>query len=468
MHETITHFIDVLRDAGVRVALSENIDCFRALEITGLEDKRAFKYALRSTLIKRSSDIPVFEKLFEMFFSSLTRPPESENEEPALGVLPFGTTTIEEFVDSYLGENRERFENLANLFEWELGGDFLLTVMHAGTHVGLSEISNPLQVGFFSKKLRDSLGWNKLAEEIERLREDLIGQGYSDAEIGRLLDYIEHRMKTVFDAVREHVRRQLERNTLDAARKFREEDLLQKNFFQLSQHEIEAMREIVARLGRKLKDKLILRSKRTRRGRVDVKGVVRRSLQYGGIPMELSFKNRRRERPEIFALCDISDSVAYASRFMLQFLYTLQEIFSKVRTFVFVTEIADVTALFSEHEIHEALDLALHSRNVDYNGHSNFGYAFHKFSTEYLDLVTPRTTLIIMGDARNNRNDPRVWAFRKIAERAKRVIWLNPESRAGWRFGDSVMYHYLPYCDEAHECRNALQLTRIVDKLVLD
>jgi len=151
---------------------------------------------------------------------------------------------------------------------------------------------------------------------------------------------------------------------------------------------------------------------------------------------------------------------------MLQFLYTLQELFSKVRTFVFVTEIEEVTRLFAENEISAAIELALHARSVDYNGHSNFGYAFHRFRNEFLESVTPRTTLIIMGDARNNRNDPRVWAFKEIAEKAKRVIWLNPESRPGWRLGDSVMYEYMPYCDETHECRNARQLMHVVEKVV--
>jgi uncharacterized protein with von Willebrand factor type A (vWA) domain len=151
---------------------------------------------------------------------------------------------------------------------------------------------------------------------------------------------------------------------------------------------------------------------------------------------------------------------------MLQFLYTMQELFSKVRTFVFVTQIAEVTQFFSDNDIDAAIDLAFHSRYVDYNGHSNFGYAFHRFRDEYLDSITPRTTVIIVGDARNNRNDPRTWAFKDIAEKAKRVIWLNPEARTGWKLGDSVMYEYMPHCDEVHECRNARQLTKVIDKII--
>ena len=156
-------------------------------------------------------------------------------------------------------------------------------------------------------------------------------------------------MKRVFEAIKEQVRRELEKNMLSDVEKWKEEELLNKSFYQLTRREIEMMQDIVARLGRKMKDKLVLRNKRRHRGRIDVKRVIRRNMQYGGVPIELCYKSRRREKPQVFALCDISDSVSYAARFMLQFLYTLQELFSKVRTFVFVTQIA------SRHCIHDTL-----------------------------------------------------------------------------------------------------------------
>ncbi|UCD56705.1 MAG: hypothetical protein JSV16_12870, partial [Candidatus Hydrogenedentota bacterium] len=177
MDKKILEFIDALRSSGVRVALSENIDCFHALEILGLEDKPTFRAALRSTLVKRAADVPVFEKLFELYFTSLGRPFASDDDdETDLGMLLFGSITMQEFIDSFLEENRERFPNLFNLFNWQLGGDFELIMMEFGMGAGLSEISNPLQVGFFSRKIRDSMGWNLLAEEIEKLRQELLGE----------------------------------------------------------------------------------------------------------------------------------------------------------------------------------------------------------------------------------------------------------------------------------------------------
>lgn len=467
MDKTILEFIDALRASGVRISLSENIDCFRALETLGIEDKQTFKSAMRSTLVKTGSDISTFEKLFEMYFTSLTRPLLLEDDDTDLGMLPFGSMTIQEFLDSFLEQNADMFQNLAKLMETRFGADFQMMMMQLGSSMGLAEISNPLQVGFFAKRIRDSLGWNLLSEELERLRRELLGQGYSGEEVDRLIEFVEQQMKRAFEAIKEFIRRELAKNMLNDMEKWKQDELLNKSFYQLSRREIEMMRDIVERLGRKMKDKLILRNKRKKRGRIDVKRTIRQNMQYGGIPIELAFKNRRRDRPQVVALCDISDSVSYAAGFMLQFIYTLQELFSKVRTFVFVTQIAEVTRLFHEHDINVAIDLALKSRYVDYNGHSNFGYAFHRFRDEYLESVTPKTTVIVVGDARNNRNDPRTWAFRDISEKAKRVIWLNPEARTGWRLGDSVMHEYMPYCEEVHECRNARQLTAVIDKLLV-
>ncbi len=467
MEKTLLDFIDSLRASGVRIALSENIDCFHALEVLGVEDKPTFKAALRSTLIKRGTDIATFEKIFEMYFTSLTKPLLSEEDgDDDLGMLPFGSMTIQEFLASFLEDNLDQFAKLAGMFQTEFGADFQMMMMRLGSDAGLSEISNPLQVGFFSKKIRDSLGWNILSEELDQLRERLLGEGYSAEEVDRLIEYIESRMKRAFEAIREFVRRELEKNMQSDMEKWKQDELLNKSFYQLTKREIEIMRDIVAKLGRKMKDKMVLRNKRKNRGRIDVKRIIRRNMQYGGIPIELCYKNRRIDKPQVIALCDISDSVSYAAQFMLQFLYTLQELFSKVRTFVFVTQIAEVTQLFGEHDIDAAIDLAFHSRHVDYNGHSNFGYAFHRFRDDFLESMTPRTTIIVVGDARNNRNDPRTWAFQEIAEKAKRVIWLNPEARTGWKLGDSVMYEYMPHCDEVHECRNARQLTTVIDKIL--
>jgi uncharacterized protein with von Willebrand factor type A (vWA) domain len=227
MDQRILEFIDALRASGVRITLSENIDCFRALEIAGLNDKATFKSTLRSTLVKRTADLPVFEKIFELYFTALVKPlPGGDENEADDDMLPFGSVTLEEFMESFFEGNREKLETLAKLFEWQVGGDFQMALMEQGVAVGLSEISNPLQVGFYSKKMRDSLGWNLLAEEIGKLREELLGSGYSPEEIDRLMQFIERRMNRMAEAVREYVRRELEKNMTRQMEKLKDEEFL--------------------------------------------------------------------------------------------------------------------------------------------------------------------------------------------------------------------------------------------------
>jgi hypothetical protein len=191
-------------------------------------------------------------------------------------------------------------------------------------------------------------------------------------------------------------------------------------------------------------------------------------MSHGGIPFELVFKQRKKDRPKLVILCDISSSVANVSRFMLQFVYSLQEAFTKIRSFVFVSDLGEVTPLFQTQDVNEAIESALEGGGtINVYSRSNFGHAFHYFWQNYLAAIDKKTTVLILGDARNNYNDPRTWCLRDIHNKAKNVLWLNPESPSAWGFGDSVMDKYLPYTDVAEECRNLRQLSSMIDRLVL-
>jgi uncharacterized protein with von Willebrand factor type A (vWA) domain len=222
----------------------------------------------------------------------------------------------------------------------------------------------------------------------------------------------------------------------------------------------------VARLARKIKDALALRQRQEEKGRLDSRRTIRQSLQYGGIPMEVRFRRRHREKPKLVTLCDVSDSVRNASRFMLQLVWSLQECFSRVRSYVFVSEIAEVTQAFNTYPVDRAIEWALKGSPVDYHCRSDFGYAFNRFVRTELDTLDRKTTVLVLGDARNNYNDPQAWAIRLIRERVKGIIWLNPEGQWGWGIGDSVMPLYAPSCDIVKECRTVAQLVQVVDQLL--
>jgi uncharacterized protein with von Willebrand factor type A (vWA) domain len=203
-----------------------------------------------------------------------------------------------------------------------------------------------------------------------------------------------------------------------------------------------------------------------KKGRFDIKRTLRTNLSNGGVPFKLRFERRKREKPQILIMCDVSDSVRNASRFMLQFVYSLQDLYSRVRSFVFVSDIGEVTESFRTNDVKEALDVALKGDVINVYAHSDFGRSFRNFVNDHIGAVNKRTTVIILGDARNNYNLPHDWCLREIKQRARRIIWLNPESRNTWGFGDSEMERYAIHCDLVEECRNLNQLYRVIDQLV--
>jgi uncharacterized protein with von Willebrand factor type A (vWA) domain len=268
--------------------------------------------------------------------------------------------------------------------------------------------------------------------------------------------------------VRQFTERELDKQNHDYLERYRRESLQEKSFYNLTEDDLRRMREVVTRLAQKLKNIVTMRRRRERRGKFDIKQTVRRNMAHGGVPFELIFKRRRKEKPKLVILCDISSSVANVSRFFLQFSYQLSEIFTRIRSYVFVAELGEVTEIFRNQDVFDAIDQAVDGGDViNPYTRSNFGMAFETFWRDHLAAIDKRTTVVVIGDARNNYNDAKAWCLRDIHNKAKNVVWINPESPGAWGFGDSVMDKYLPYCDVAEECRNLKQLSRLVDQLVL-
>ena len=284
--------------------------------------------------------------------------------------------------------------------------------------------------------------------------------------LAQLSRYLDERLKALSQLIRELAEQESKKGGFGSSERKRLDYLMQKSFSYYTEEDIRRMNEVVTHLARRFKNLLSIRRKRAHRGRFDVKETMRKNLQYGGVPFEIQLDRRKREKPQVIVLCDISDSVLNASRFMLQFVYSLQDLYSKVRSFVFVSEVGEVTRLFEENEIHKAIDMALKGEVIDVYCHSNFGRAFEMFHREYLSAVNSKTTFLIIGDGRNNYNRANDWVLKEIRRKAKQLIWLNPESRLTWGFGDSEMTRYLSHCDVAEECRNIEQLYKVINRIV--
>ena len=474
MQKKILEFTNILRKSGIRVSTAEAIDSFEALDELSIDDREIFRDALRSTMVKRGEEVPTFDQLFDLFWSGFY-----DNLRESFGQATAGLGEMGMDLEQLLEQIMQMLQNM----QGQEGGDLgelaraLLTadlsqlenlIRAAAEQAGVDRIENFLQVGFFSRRTLEQMGVEGAADELRNLADQLEQAGMSPEQIQALRNLIEGLMEAARRSVRAFTERELQKQNHDYMEKFRRETLLEKSFYHLTEEEIRKMREVVERLAQRIKNVLSIRRRRLKRGKLDLHQTLRRNMSHGAIPFELVFKQRKKDRPKLVILTDVSSSVANVSRFMLQFVYTLQEAFTKIRAFVFVAELGEVTPLFQELDINKAIEESLEGGDViNVYTRSNFGYAFHHFWQNHLSAIDNKTTVLILGDARNNYNDPRAWCLRDIHNKAKNVVWLNPENPSAWGFGDSVMDKYLPYCDVAEEVRNLRQLSKVVDGLLL-
>jgi hypothetical protein len=228
------------------------------------------------------------------------------------------------------------------------------------------------------------------------------------------------------------------------------------------------MEAAIGPLTRKLAARLARRRKK-RAGRLDFRRTVRRSLATGGVPVDPQFRHPRPHRPEVWLLCDISGSMATFSRFTLQFTHAMSTHFSRLRSFAFIDTIDEVTDFFGPGvDFGSGVNRITNEAEVVWlDGHSDYGNSLETFHTRYGRQLTPRTTVIITGDARNNYRPARDAFLGDIAKAARAVIWLNPEPHAYWDTGDSTMSHYARHCTSVHEVRTLRQLEKFVEELTL-
>ncbi|MBW2496113.1 MAG: VWA domain-containing protein [Deltaproteobacteria bacterium] len=472
MQKKVIEFTNLLRKSGIRVSVAEGIDAFTALDELSLGDREVFKDALRSTMVKRGDEIGTFDELFDLYWSGFY-----DSLRGAFGDMESGLGEMGIDLEQLLAQLAEMMQNMEGDLDLGELAQALLTqdlsmlenmIRQAAEQAGTDRIENMLQVGFFSRRTTEQLGLEGAAQELESLAERMRAMGMGEEQIQQMQELIRKLMETMRRAVRNFTERELQQQNHNYMEKFRREMLTEKSFYHLTEDEIAKMREVVARLAQRIKNILSIRKKRLKRGKLDLHQTLRRNMARGGIPFEVVYKTRRKDRPKLVILCDVSSSVANVSRFMLQFMYSLQEAFTKIRCFVFVAELGEVTDVFHDADVSSAIEKALDGGDViNVYTRSNFGFAFHEFWKNHLASVDNKTTVMILGDARNNYNDAKAWCVRDIHNKAKNVVWLNPESPSAWGFGDSVMDRYVPYCDIVEECRNLRQLSKVVDQIVL-
>jgi uncharacterized protein with von Willebrand factor type A (vWA) domain len=426
------------------------------------------KDVLRATLVKRSVDVPTYDHLFDLYFSGIgeiVKGAESRSME-AMELDPAEYQKLLEDLAKFLAEQGIEPSELTRALLAQDTARLEQLLRNAGQQSGVQRIERSFQEGQYAQGMQQALGMGDVARELQQIS-DTLGAGEPDPRRQQMARFVDRRLQELQEMIRRLVRGELEQRDVGQRDAARMQALAEKSFYYLSEDEIRRMKEAVTKLAQRLKNVLAVKRRSSRKGKFDVKDTLRKNLQYGGVPFKIRFDQRKRVKPQVVVLCDVSDSVRNVSRFMLQFVYSLQDLYSKVRSFIFVSDIGEITRLFEENEIHQAIDQAIRGNVINVYAHSDFGRAFRMFHREHLAAITRHTTVIILGDARNNYNLPHEWVLKEIKQRAKQLIWLNPENRMTWGFGDSEMDRYQPYCDVVEECRNLNQLYRVVDRMVI-
>jgi uncharacterized protein with von Willebrand factor type A (vWA) domain len=465
MDARLVEFAGLLRANGVRVGPAEVIDAAASAALVGVADRAAFRAALRATLVKRSRDVPVFDGLFEIYFSGIGRLLEGVETGILRALREEGLLEADELEMIARTLDRLAAESTP-LGRAALTGDrAALARLLRGAALGLdlSFLGGPAAAAFHGRRLLAAAGGAGLHEDARKVERALREAGLDPSR----LEIVARKLGEALRAVEDAARRYAELEQAARTQRPRQEGLLPRAPAALSREEILRTEAAVRRLAERLKARLVRRDRARRRGALSVRRTLRLNLGLGGFPARLLFRRRRPERPDLVVLCDVSESVRHVTRLMLLFLYTLQTLFHRVRTFVFVSDLAEVTgALRAERDPARAADLATAAKAVSLAANSSYGRALATFHARHLGLVTRRTTVLVLGDGRNNFNPPNAWALDEIRRRARRLLWICPEPRWSWGTGDSEMPLYASRCDRVATVATLDELEQVADALV--
>jgi uncharacterized protein with von Willebrand factor type A (vWA) domain len=455
MEDRIIDFVRGLRAAGVRVSMAESVDAMQAVKILGVTEKERFRKSLRATLIKEADDFPVFNELFPLYFGGGgppmqnaledLDPDEQEMLKAALSAMSGQLQKLMDWLTSGDGPTKEELEELAR-------------------RAGAQWANNPGEARWVTRRMLRQMGFQHLEQQLQQMVQKLQEMGMSQEAIEKLLGVVEANREALVEQMAQQVGLQIAQDRAERPPDIHGSDLMHKSFQNLTESEADLLRKEVQRLVTQLRSRAALRRKRGKEGKFDSKSTIRANQRYGGVPFTLKFK-KRKLKPNLVLICDVSTSMRPVAEFMLRLIYELQDQVAKARSFAFNADIEEISITLSGNRAADAIAEVLYNIPPGYYA-TDLGNSLDTFFKKSLDSVTGRTTVIILGDGRNNYNSPRIDLMKKLQQRAKRLLWFNPEHRGQWGTGDSDMLDYAPICDDVYQVRNLAQLSAAVDKLL--
>lgn len=468
MLKALEGLVQELRDVGMNISTTEMLDAARALRELPLEDREIVKDALSTVLVKEFEHLNAYETIFDIYFA--TRRAESSPFEDEDGPRRGGRLS-----DMSDDELKERMQDAV-----ENGDETMMRKLASLAVDRHAQIESGRAVAgvFYRMRTLRALDLKNMREQILAEDQEEDDSPADNSPIPRLDKDLEKRLREeeidmrlaeLQREVESDIRRRLvEDRGAEAVAKTLKAPLPEDaEFLHASSVQIAEMRDTLGPLTAKLASALAEKRKHKRVGALDFRRTVRASMSNGGVPLDLYFRNPKPTKPDLVVLADISGSVARFAAFTLQLLYALRGEFSKLRSFVFADGIDEVTELMATAKDISELTATINERGLGVwlNGSSDYGHALRQFHEEHLDSIGSRSTVILLGDARNNDKAAQLSEFEAIAKRAKHMFWLNPEPRKDWDTGDSILSRYGQYCEGVFECRNLRQLRDFVERL---
>jgi len=472
MQSNLINFIQVLRSHDVRVSPAETLDAMDTAAALGYADRSLLRDGLAMTLAKTPEEEATFLSCFDRFFdqklsdfSTGSTTDEADRDDatqaedatgdaagdgddkvvenaPALTLAAEQNPELQAVLESPLMQ--ALLENNRN--------ELSVAINRAAEGVGLRQIQMFTQKGQFTRRILDAMGEEQLRSMVIELERD---ESPALVELQRYRDILR-------EQVRDHVDREYLLEAEGKTRQFMDEVLSKTRLNNIEHMYLHKVHELVRKMAKKLASRHSRKRRQLKRGQLNMPRTMRRGIANDGVMFNTYWRQTRKEKPQILAVCDVSGSVAAYAKFLLLFLYSLQDVLPKVRSFAFSSHLGEVSAYFDEHPVEKAIELV----NWKYGGATDYGNSLLDFASLALDDINSNTTVIILGDARNNNGDPKLEIMQAVYQRARQVIWLNPESRGAWGTGDSEMPRYQSACHFTAECNNLRQLERIVDQLL--
>src|SRR5690349_7671089 len=454
MRENLHRFFRAARGAGVRLSPAESIDAMRAVSKIGFADRAILRDTFLLTLAKTQDEKKALGDCFDLFFDQpAPQPPPEDGKHDEQDSSESNSASDSAGEASGGDEQADGLGPLAQMLLSQDRNQISAAIANAASAASLSDIRYFTQRGIFSGRILDQMGIQRLRDDLD----DLIATNPALAE----------RLTNALDGLRGTVRETVSRALLlygrEEAENLRNEILANAPLSRIEPRQVEQVRRLIRQIARRMRERYSKPRKRQRRGHLDVRRTIRRNAAWGGVPFLTSWKRRHRDRPKIVALCGVSGSVARVSDFFLLLIHSLHEVVDDVRSFAFSGHLIEVSDILEKKSPEEAMAEIMSKVGF---GSSDYGSSLDDFEHGWMSAITPQTTVIVLGDARSNNLDPRADILRRIAERSKRLVWLNPEGRMAWGWGDSEMPRYSTFCTVVRQCATAKQLERAVSDIV--